>query len=777
MAAHSTVPLLEAEDVSVQYSGSQAWVLEGVSLTQLSGQVTAIVGPSGCGKSSLIHTLCGLIPHSLPAAYAGHVLLHGTEIADAPAADIATTVAYVGQNPDSTVVMPQVGREVCFALQNLCLPPREVVSRARWALEQVGLDHHWDDHPWKLSGGQRQRLALACALAVKPDLLILDEPTSMIDATGTASFYRLIEPLKHQGMAVVVIDHDLDPLLDWVDRVIALDSDGAVIAEGSVREVYLGHRGTLVRSGVWIPRAVRGLGDHPAPDAAVTCRQAGISLPDLSDWCGADEVVCHRKKPDGTWQREQAPAPAHRNNGQLVLDSFAVSGRCPAVTASFSPGEVIAVIGPNGAGKTTLLAGLAGLVPKKKTSGTATLSGIDVTDRAHRAGYVYQNPEHQYVTVTVEKEIAFGGTPDTRTSEIVEHFHLEAVKDHHPLTLSGGQSRRLSVATMAAHPSTLVCLDEPTYGQDWANTVELESFIRQLAGEGKIIVLATHDLELAARLADRIIALPGVEHPAAAPDTTRVDGSVAADSDVGDDVRLEDPPRGFMQKLHPLALAIAILPLLVLVVGPKDYRTNLAIVIVCAAAIAVSRASARKITGSIALLGLVVLVLSTLGQYNSEAVPFLIPDDGRSTSFGVMAAALVGLFIASGIAVNPYGLIREVTRIFHLPYRIGMAGIAALVFTTRLGQEFTTLQQARRLRGVGEKAGVFAPAVRWISSAVPLVISAIRHAERVSLSMDARAFGAYPTRTELVREHWRATDTVVVAVIWLAAAAAWMAVV
>jgi len=224
--------LVRIEGLSVHYLGRESWVLDSVSLTHLRGRVTAVIGPSGCGKTTLVRALCGLIPHCLPSEYSGSLSLDGTEVADATVQTLAETVAYVGQSPDAAVVTRTVHDDVAFPLQNLCLPRSEITSRVHEALRGVGLiERIWDD-PWTLSGGQRQRLAVAVALAMHPRLLVLDEPTSTIDTTGREEFYDLISSLTASGTAVVVIDHDLDPVLPIVDQVLALDTVGGIIAVG-----------------------------------------------------------------------------------------------------------------------------------------------------------------------------------------------------------------------------------------------------------------------------------------------------------------------------------------------------------------------------------------------------------------------------------------------------------------------------------------------------------------------------------------------------------------
>lgn len=346
-------PLVACESLSVHYIGGDAWVLDDVSFEQLAGRVTAVIGPSGCGKSTLVRACCGLVPHSIPSEYSGSVALRGQEVADAPADVLAGTVAYVGQNPDAAVVTRSVRSEVEFPLQNLCLGRDEITERADAALAAVGMAGLGGKDPWTLSGGQRQRLAIAVALAMRTPLLVLDEPTSTIDAEGSQRFYDLVADLARQGTAVIVIDHDLDPILPWVDQVLALDARGRGIALGTPREVFVGHRAALEAVGVWMPRALRAdavpaaegaragdraaapcgggsprrgtRGEPPASaaGAALTTAEAGIRVPTMEDMTSPGGVAYWRKT-DGQWERTGA---LDAQDPVLALSGMRVPGR------------------------------------------------------------------------------------------------------------------------------------------------------------------------------------------------------------------------------------------------------------------------------------------------------------------------------------------------------------------------------------------------------------------------------------------------------------------
>ena len=799
--------LVSVEGLSVHYLGRESWVLDAVDLTHLRAQVTAVIGPSGCGKTTLVRALCGLIPHCLPSEYAGSLRLAGTEVADATVQNLAQTVAYVGQSPDAAVVTRTVHDDVAFPLQNLCLTRPEITARVEQALRAVGLiERIWDD-PWTLSGGQRQRLALAVALAMRPQLLVLDEPTSTIDATGREEFYTLISSLTTSGTAVVVIDHDLDPVLPIVDQVLALNADGRTIAVGSPREVFMSHRRELTDAGVWMPRALREAGDDlpagtQASEAALTRAEAGIRVPWLADLCAEGEVRYLEKQVRDSaesWQQVEAidtrevlagrPRPEPRTSVELV--DLEVPGRSPRVSLRLGGGELVALVGPNGAGKSSILSALAGLV--RSRADKATVGGQDVGKGRHLVGYVFQNPEHQFVSTTVGAELAVGGTSPERVDELLEQFHLTAHRDHHPLTLSGGQARRLSVATMVSEARDVVVLDEPTYGQDWDNTCELMDFIDQLRHQGRTVIMATHDLELALEHCTHIVALPGAARGATVPlpgqeagvgddadDPSGVPATGVATPRAGDLDLMSVPPRpqprrGLFSSLNPFTLFASVLPVMVMVFALRNHHLNLGILLTSSVLIVAARASLRRTVASVVAPWVVAALMTWIfssGVHHQETAARLY-DLGDAVTGGTGIGALIALVLVSGVSTDPEALIRTLTTTFHMPYRLGAAGTAAIAFIIRFHGDFVLLRTARALRGVGGRWGMLAPVVRWIGSILPLMILAIQHAERVALSMDSRAFGAHRRRTEMTDEPWRGRDWGVVVLTWALALIIW----
>ena len=799
-------PLVACESLSVHYIGGDAWVLDDVSFEQLAGRVTAVIGPSGCGKSTLVRACCGLVPHSIPSEYSGSVALRGQEVADAPADVLAGTVAYVGQNPDAAVVTRSVRSEVEFPLQNLCLGRDEITERADAALAAVGMAGLGGKDPWTLSGGQRQRLAIAVALAMRTPLLVLDEPTSTIDAEGSQRFYDLVADLARQGTAVIVIDHDLDPILPWVDQVLALDARGRGIALGTPREVFVRHRAALEAVGVWMPRALRAdavptaegaragdrasapcgggsprrgtPGEPPASaaGAALTTAEAGIRVPTMEDMTSPGGVAYWRKT-DGQWERT---GTLDAQDPVLALSGMRVPGRCPRVSARVGAGELVGVIGVNGAGKSSLLSALAGLGGFEADE--ALIGGRPLRRGRHIAGYVFQNPEHQFVSSTVSKELAVGGAPPARVEELLEQFHLAGHRGAHPLTLSGGQARRLSVATMAGAPHALVVLDEPTYGQDWANTQELMSFIDALRERGRCVLMATHDLELARRHCTAIIALPdpeqGADEVPAVPDRGAGAGPSGQAVPEAPALGAAAPHQrgrrqgGAFAPLNPLTMGLAALPLMVAVALGGTTRVNLVVMAAATLGVIASRPPARRLVATAlapwltaALLLFTLRYFATAPYRSVELYYVASPASGATTVGAVLALVLLG-----GAAAPAEAQIRALTTTLRLPYRLAAAGTAAVSFLRRFSRDFALLRTARALRGVGSGWGPLAPAVRWTASVVPLMVISVSHAERVALSMDARAFGAHARRTEMVDERWRARDWAVVALACLAAA-------
>ncbi|UKJ65959.1 energy-coupling factor ABC transporter ATP-binding protein [Cellulosimicrobium cellulans] len=529
---------------------------DGVTFDVRPGEAVLLLGPSGCGKSTLALATNGLVPHVVGADLEGAVHVCGRSTAEATPPELSRDVAMVFQDPDAQVVTGTLLDEVCFGPENLRLPVDDVLARAEDALRRVGLWERRDDDPAVLSGGGRQRLAVACALALGSPLLVLDEPTANLDPQGTEEVYAVLRDVVARGdRAVLLVEHDLDAAVSLVDRVVVLDGAGRLAHDGPVHAV-LGERAeALAALGVWLPTATL---------AALRLRAAGVHLdpvPLTPDELGtALATVTHL--PDTSPQpREPGPAAPEP---VLVVDRVTLrrgDGRGATtvlreVSLAVAPGELVAVVGANGAGKTTLAQLAAGVLRPRRGAldGRVTVAGLDPTradprELSRHVGFVFQNPEHQLVTSRVDDELALGlrvrGVPEdevaARVEDVLRRFGLADLRDRHPFLLSGGQKRRLSVGTaIVCRPEVLV-LDEPTYGQDRERAAELLDLLTDLHRDGTAVVVVSHDMQLVAEHATRVVAL--------------ADGSVVADGSPGDVLADEGVLRLAGLRTPPLAAA------------------------------------------------------------------------------------------------------------------------------------------------------------------------------------------------------------------------------
>lgn len=518
--------LLRLRNVAVTHLEADRPTPADVSFEVRPGQVVLLLGPSGSGKSTLALTMNGLLPHALPGDVTGTVLVAGTDAATTPVAELAQTVAMVFQDPDAQLITGTVLDEVCFGPENLRLPVPEVLARAEAALRRVGLWERRDDSPDVLSGGGRQRLAIACALAMASPLLVLDEPTASLDPAGVAEVYAALRDVVAAGdRAIVLIEHDLDAAVELVDRVVALDGEGRVVADGDVDEVLRGRARELHDLGVWLPSAtlaalrLRRAG-YAIDRLPLTAEELRASLEDAAPVAVASVPRLLPARPGGEPLLRVRGLGVTRGRTNVLQD----------VDLDVSAGEFVAVVGPNGAGKTTLVQAIAGV--RRPPRGTVRVDGLDVRHLSTRelsrhVGFVFQNPEHQFVTTTVFDELAHGlrrlrpRLPETevrsRVDAMLERFGLADRAGSHPFLLSGGQKRRLSVGTALVGGARLLVLDEPTYGQDRARADEMLAMLDDLRAVGTGLIVVTHDLQLVAEHADRVVVMDAGRLAADAP--------------------------------------------------------------------------------------------------------------------------------------------------------------------------------------------------------------------------------------------------------------------
>ena len=430
--------------LSYWYPGAAQPALRDVSLLIDSG-LTVVAGPSGGGKSTLLRVLNGLVPHFHGGRIAGTAEVHGLDVITTPTRSLARTVGFVFQDPELQTVYDVVDREVAFGLENMALPPPEMADRVDEALHAAGVAHLARRSVRSLSGGERQRVALASALAMRPRLVVLDEPTSQLDPEGAAMVLDAVKGLVDQGRAAVIAEHRLERLLPFATSLVTVES-------GSVTTAL------------------------PSPSSS-----PGPSAPTSTP------------SPRGPFAWSLAGASAGFG-GRVVLDS---------VDAAGYRGEVVALWGPNGGGKTTLL---------RMISGALQPMAGKVERRPGRIAYLPQNPTTLLHRPTLRSEVSLTleRAGDLEPPEaILKELGLLEVAGRYPRDLSCGERQRAALAAVLPGRPDLVLLDEPTRGMDAAARTALVRLVSRLRDSGSAIVLATHDPELRAALADRVLRVSG----------------------------------------------------------------------------------------------------------------------------------------------------------------------------------------------------------------------------------------------------------------------------
>lgn len=470
-----------------RYSGRAAWAVRDLTLSIEPGERVLLLGASGAGKSTVLAGLAGVLGGDDDGETEGALA-----VAERPPAEARGTAGLLLQDPDAQVILARVGDDIAFACENLGVPREEIWPRVRAALDAVGLDVPLDHPTAQLSGGQKQRLALAGLLAMRPGLLLLDEPTANLDPAGVREVRDAVaSALDASGATLVVVEHRVAVWRDLVDRVIVLAADGGVLADGHPDTVLADASSTLRAAGVWLPDETVPEAEPVAPGAALlTARELAF---------GRGPAVARRR----------------RRASRRTPSGVALPER---VSLDLAEGSALALTGRNGAGKSTLALTLGGLLPvlggtlraEQALAGDAGPSPESWRSREllTRIGSVFQNPEHQLVASRVRDELAAGpralGLDEAeiagRVDELLERLALSSVADANPFTLSGGQKRRLSVGTALATRPRLLVLDEPTFGQD-ANTWRgMVRTIAELRAAGHAIVTATHDAEFVAAI-------------------------------------------------------------------------------------------------------------------------------------------------------------------------------------------------------------------------------------------------------------------------------------
>ncbi len=764
--------LIHFEDVSIAFEELSKPVIHDVSLQVREGESVLFLGPSGCGKSTLAMLCARLIPSSVEAQVKGELHYH-------PSLCSTGGIGYVFQDPDAQFCMIHVDDEVAFGLENVGVPRDDMRSVIRASLESVHLDVPMDAQHATFSGGMKQKLAVASALALKPKLLIFDEPTANLDPLSTRVVFEQIARLHEQGQTLIVIEHKFDPLLPHMDTVVLFDRDGSVRRVGPTREVLTEEWAWMVDAGVvpawkgkptWLVTNARSALE-PAHQP-LQPRQRGRSVP-----VDKPAISLH--------------GLSLRYGERLIWSN---------VDLMIPVGAFVAVVGPNGAGKSSLLQVMAGL--QKPASGHVTwfgraLKDLSATEKQRMLSFCFQNPEYQFIYERVGDELANGvvqGDLPPQVTRLLEEFGLAGLEDHSPFALSQGQKRRLSVAAMVREEHDLYLLDEPTFGQDARTQLAILERLAQLQDQGKTVVITTHDMDLVRTYATHVAVLcDGGIAFFGSPDDLFERPDVLRQAHLLADVEALEPAqeqrnqpekpwrkgsdhlvtirgqRGLSKYLNPPLSMLAVVATVLVGIAARKLPQTLALFVWgVLLLLVVPGLSPRKVLKRLSpFLGFYVLYIWTFAAFS--AVPpgakslhvlwYHISLPGLMTgvvlAFRMLAAVAMGVLLVASTEMTSF--IVGVCQNFRLAPKFAYGILAGLRLAPLFQNEWMKLRQARQLRGKDARW----PWMRPVTYALPLLTQAIRMSERVATAMEARGFvgeaaNSAQGRTfyRVIRIHW-----------------------
>ncbi|QEP07988.1 ATP-binding cassette domain-containing protein [Glutamicibacter sp. ZJUTW] len=704
-----------------QHSERQEPAISGLDLQIHAGEKVLLLGPSGAGKSTLLHAMAGLLEADEDQQLAGQLLIDGND-----AFSRSHPVGLMQQDPETQVVQSRVADDVAFGAENLGMDPGVIRQRIPEMLDAVGLGALSFDHrTQQLSGGQKQRLALAGILAMEPGLMLLDEPTANVDPQSIGPLRdAVLNAAKLSGATLVVVEHRLEAWAEHMDRVIVLEPGGGVAHDLDPRQLYTEEpvRQELAAAGLWVPGYV--------PQVAPAENLAGAMLLE------ARQLVCART----------ATAP-----------------HTQAVDMEVQAGTATVILGENGAGKSTLALALGGLLAPASGELTATAQLADGLGNSPfawkagaligRIGSVFQEPEHQFVTQSVREELAFAPSRaqassanapkydpaqvQARVDALLERLGLAHLAEANPFTLSGGEKRRLSVATVLAASPEVLILDEPTFGQDANTWRELAGLLVEELQQGTAIIAVTHDEHFASVLqANQLVLASGT------PDADAPRQGPVLDAPVG---------HSWLAKINPLAklgaVAAATLPL----ITTLDWVSALVIILATVVFFPLAGLSLLKflkrawpllLAGIFAAWG-IALVGQDSGMVYAQFGAFSITEGsvagGIATGLRAFALAIPCILLLA--TTNPSDLGGALSQQLKVPHRFVLGALAGMRLLGLMVEEFTTLTLARRARGVGNFGTVGQRIRATLGQVLALLVQAIRRAGRLATTMEAKGFG------------------------------------
>lgn len=507
--------MIEIRDLTYTYPGAEEPTLKGVDLEIERGDFLAIVGNNGCGKSTLCKVMNGLIPHFIAGKFTGTVEIDGASTLESEIGELAQKVGYVYQDFENQIVRPTVLDDASYACMNYGM--KDYLEKGKQALGQCGLEGREQDYIWQLSGGQTHLLALAGAVSLQPDVLILDEPIAQLDPMHADRIYEVLRELNEKyGKTIIVIEHHTEYIADYCKNVLLL-KDGHAQWKLPAKEA-LGRVEELRSCNIFPPQVTL---------AAYELEQSGLPgsesprLPStIEDGKKAFAGLVFHKDDSSADAEDRVPGETVVSFRNVAVSYRSVKGEPRQIFRSLDldlhKGEKIALIGSNGAGKSTMMKLMTGLL--RPNAGDIRIKDIQVENMkpegmSRYVSLVYQNPEDMFIKDSIEADISFAMQArreenwQERTGELLKRFHLSELKDRDGRLLSGGQMRRASLAIGVALEPEILLLDEPTANLDIATRKEIMRTLKEMEDITETVMIATHDMQLVCEWADRIIGL------------------------------------------------------------------------------------------------------------------------------------------------------------------------------------------------------------------------------------------------------------------------------
>ncbi len=509
--------IIKFENVSWKYLERANKTLNNINISIKKGEFVVLAGPNDAGKTSLLMCMNGIIPNTLRGVMEGKVLIDGINTREADFATLSRKVGYVFSDPESQFLTMTVEEEIAYSMENAGLPRSDIHDRIDWAMQMVDLPLEFlSKAPYELSGGQKQRVAIASVIAMRPPILVLDEPTGQIDPIGKAEVLDVISNIKRgYDMTVIIAEHRFDRLMKLADRVLLIE--GGVITRDLPPMEFFENPRELISHGIYPPEF--NLIERYFMDKKIVEPPISLSLEEFLS--KLDKALPRIKESDLPPQEER---PSYEDVSRKIIELKGIKFTYPdgtqaleEVNLSINRGEFLAMIGQNGSGKTTIAKLMAGIL--KPTEGKVVIDGVDVTHErigkiASNVGYIFQNPDHQLFEQTINQEISYGpknlgidpGEIEKRVKTSMEITGIPPTYlEENPFVLSKGWRQKVAIASILAMGPNVIIIDEPTTGQDFPQADVILQFLSGLNKNGHTIIVITHDMTFVARFCRRAI--------------------------------------------------------------------------------------------------------------------------------------------------------------------------------------------------------------------------------------------------------------------------------